>query len=63
MTKKTSVALTAFLLLGTAGAQAETLRWATGTDPSTMDPYATNSAPVLGSSITSMRGWSAVARI
>lgn len=29
------------------GAQAETFRWATGTDPSTMDPYARNAAPVL----------------
>ena len=30
------------------GAQAETFRWATGTDPSTLDPHAQASAPVLG---------------
>ncbi len=29
-------------------ASAETFRWASGTDPQTMDPHATNSAPVLG---------------
>lgn len=29
-------------------AQAETFRWAGKTDPQTMDPHATNSAPVLG---------------
>ena len=29
-------------------AAAETFRWASGTDPQTMDPHATNSAPVLG---------------
>ena len=28
--------------------QAETFRWAGTTDPQTMDPHATNSAPVLG---------------
>ncbi len=33
--------------LPATGAQAETFRWATGTDPSTMDPYARNAAPVL----------------
>ena len=30
------------------GAQAETFRWATGTDPGTLDPHAEASAPVLG---------------
>ena len=40
-------------LLGSAlafcamGASAETLRWASTTDPQTMDPHAVNSAPVL----------------
>jgi len=34
-------------LFGTA-AQAETFRWASKTDPQTMDPHAVNSAPVLG---------------
>ncbi|MFT6945157.1 MAG: hypothetical protein ACJAUW_001739, partial [Yoonia sp.] len=29
------------------GASAETLRWASTTDPQTMDPHAVNSAPVL----------------
>ena len=29
-------------------AQAETFKWASGTDPQTMDPHAVNSAPVLG---------------
>ncbi len=29
-------------------AQAETFRWASSTDPQTMDPHAVNSAPVLG---------------
>ena len=35
------------LCLGGA-AQATEFRWATQTDPSTMDPHATNIAPVLG---------------
>ncbi|MCT8161565.1 ABC transporter substrate-binding protein [Pseudoruegeria sp. SHC-113] len=38
---------TAAALLGSA-AQAETFRWASTTDPQTMDPHAVNSAPVLG---------------
>ena len=38
---------TALSLLVTA-AQAQTFRWAGSTDPQTMDPHATNSAPVLG---------------
>ncbi len=37
----------ALTLLGTA-ASAETFRWASKTDPQTMDPHAVNSAPVLG---------------
>ncbi|WP_136656760.1 ABC transporter substrate-binding protein [Nitratireductor sp. XY-223] len=36
-----------FALAGTA-AQAETFRWASVTDPQTMDPHAVSSAPVLG---------------
>ncbi len=36
------------LVLLAGSAQAETFRWATGTDPSTLDPHATASAPVLG---------------
>ena len=36
-------------LLATAGiAHAETFKWASATDPQTMDPHAVNSAPVLG---------------
>ena len=42
----TIAALTAALAAGTA--QAETFRWASTTDPQTMDPHAVNSAPVLG---------------
>ena len=41
-----AVAATATLL--SAAAQAETFRWSGKTDPQTMDPHATNSAPVLG---------------
>lgn len=33
--------------LAAVPAQAETFRWATGADPSTLDPYARNVAPVL----------------
>jgi len=43
---------TAFALLAAAAlsspAMAETFRWASATDPQTMDPHAVNSAPVLG---------------
>jgi len=39
-----STVLTAFASVS----QAETFRWAGTTDPQTMDPHATNSAPVLG---------------
>ncbi|NSX53394.1 ABC transporter substrate-binding protein [Parasulfitobacter algicola] len=39
-------ATTALTLIGSA--QAETFRWASTTDPQTMDPHAVNSAPVLG---------------
>ncbi len=35
-------------LLASAGAHAETFRWAGTTDPQTLDPHASNSAPVLG---------------
>ena len=38
--------LTAVLLTGTAAAK--DFKWASQTDPQTMDPHATNSAPVLG---------------
>lgn len=41
-------ALIATLILGVAcPAQSETFRWASTTDPQTMDPHAVNSAPVL----------------
>jgi len=43
LTTATAVAL----ILGSA-AMAETFRWASTTDPQTMDPHAVNSAPVLG---------------
>jgi len=36
------------LSIFTGTIQAETFRWAGATDPQTMDPHATNSAPVLG---------------
>ncbi len=39
-------ALTANLAVGAANA--ETFRWASSTDPQTMDPHAVNSSPVLG---------------
>ncbi len=39
-------AVTVSLMAGVA--QAETFRWASTTDPQTMDPHAVNSAPVLG---------------
>jgi len=42
----TIAALTAALAAGAA--QAETFRWASTTDPQTMDPHAVSSAPVLG---------------
>ncbi|KAE9625118.1 ABC transporter substrate-binding protein [Parasedimentitalea maritima] len=35
------------LLLGVASASAESFKWASNTDPQTMDPHAVNSAPVL----------------
>ena len=47
MQKQLAVASVVACLLGT-GAQAETFRWASSTDPQTMDPHAVNSAPVLG---------------
>lgn len=36
------------LAVSVSAAQAETFRWASSTDPQTMDPHAVNSAPVLG---------------
>ncbi|MEL6201883.1 MAG: ABC transporter substrate-binding protein [Pseudomonadota bacterium] len=36
------------LAAGTSCAHAETFKWASQTDPQTMDPHAVNSAPVLG---------------
>ena len=45
--KKTLLAASFFALLS-SGASAETLKWASTTDPQTMDPHAVNSAPVLG---------------
>ena len=44
---KAAVTAAALSLLMSA-AHAETFRWAGSTDPQTMDPHATNSAPVLG---------------
>lgn len=35
------------LSLAALSASAETFRWASNTDPQTMDPHAVNSAPVL----------------
>ncbi|MEM9348820.1 MAG: ABC transporter substrate-binding protein [Pseudomonadota bacterium] len=35
------------VMLGASAASAETFRWASTTDPQTMDPHAVNSAPVL----------------
>ncbi|SHG81683.1 peptide/nickel transport system substrate-binding protein [Cognatiyoonia sediminum] len=35
------------ILVGASAANAETFRWASTTDPQTMDPHAVNSAPVL----------------
>jgi len=35
------------VMLGAQGATAETFRWASTTDPQTMDPHAVNAAPVL----------------
>ena len=44
-----SLAIAFTAIVGIVGpAQAETFRWAGATDPQTMDPHATNSAPVLG---------------
>ncbi len=40
--------LSTALTLGAAPAMAETFKWASTTDPQTMDPHAVNSAPVLG---------------
>ena len=35
------------LLFGAVSASAESFKWASKTDPQTMDPHAVNSAPVL----------------
>ena len=40
-------ALATVVVLGAHGANAETFRWASTTDPQTMDPHAVNAAPVL----------------
>lgn len=42
-----SVLLGATFLLSAGGASAESFRWASKTDPQTMDPHAVSSAPVL----------------
>lgn len=39
--------LSSVLLMSATGASAETFRWASNTDPQTMDPHAVNSTPVL----------------
>ena len=44
-----AISLTAF------SASAETFRWASNTDPQTMDPHAVNSAPVLSFLTISMK--------
>lgn len=46
LTKSTLIALG--LALSCSVAQANTFKWASTTDPQTMDPHAVNSAPVLG---------------
>jgi len=45
---KTILMTTAFCVGLAAPAMAETFRWASTTDPQTMDPHAVSSAPVLG---------------
>ncbi len=47
MLKKIALALLATAMISGTGL-AETFRWASATDPQTMDPHAVNSAPVLG---------------
>ena len=42
-----SSALASVVVLGAQAASAETFRWASTTDPQTMDPHAVNAAPVL----------------
>ena len=44
---RTSVLLSTTLALTAFGASAEPFKWASTTDPQTMDPHAVNSAPVL----------------
>jgi len=46
-TFKLSASIGCALLVSTIGVSAETFRWASTTDPQTMDPHAVNSAPVL----------------
>jgi len=43
-----SISAGIFVSIFASNVQAETFRWAGTTDPQTMDPHATNSAPVLG---------------
>lgn len=45
---KKTILTAALLGLLVSGASAETFKWASKTDPQTMDPHASNSAPVLG---------------
>lgn len=47
MLKRSALALLTMAMLSDT-AMAETFRWASATDPQTMDPHAVNSAPVLG---------------
>ena len=44
---KRSALIGSALLVSAAGASAESFKWASNTDPQTMDPHAVNSAPVL----------------
>ncbi len=48
MNLKAQLVMALALGLSVSQASAETFRWATTTDPQTMDPHAVNSAPVLG---------------
>ena len=44
---RNSALISSLLLFGAASASAESFKWASNTDPQTMDPHAVNSAPVL----------------
>lgn len=48
MLRMLTLATTAVVALSAGAAQAESFRWAGQTDPSTLDPHAASTAPVLG---------------